>query len=476
VPVPEVPASVTATLRPYQLEGFHWLCLRMGLGLGAILADDMGLGKTLQTLAMAAWAKEQGLIGPGPGPMLVVAPSSVVGGWASEAARFCPSLRVVVRDRGQRRSRTSLAAAAAEADLVVTSYAILRLDDEVFSALPWGAMVLDEAQQVKNHQAKTYRAARQVPAPVKLAITGTPLENSLMDLWSMLSIAVPGLFPNPTRFTEQFRRPIERGTDPERLEALRRRIRPLLLRRTKEEVATDLPPRTEQVLKVELSPEHRRLYDLRLARVRQEVLGLLGDLDRNRISVLSSLTTLRQLALWSGLTEDEAVPSAKIDLLVELLEELAAEGHRALVFSQFTRFLREVRDRLEAAGLSTCYLDGRTKDRAARIAEFTEGDAVAFCISLKAGGVGLNLTAADYVFLLDPWWNPAVEEQAADRAHRIGQQRPVVIYRLVSAGTIEEKVLGLQARKRQLFTDVVDGTGAGTVALSAEDLAALLEP
>ncbi|HEX5563183.1 MAG TPA: DEAD/DEAH box helicase [Nocardioidaceae bacterium] len=476
IPRPELPAGLNAQLRPYQEEGFHWLSFLWDHQLGGILADDMGLGKTLQTLAMAARAREQGVLTPD-SPMLIVAPTSVVATWEREAARFCPDLQVATVTETRRRSGQPLGAAIAGAHLVVTSYALLRLDEEAFREHTWCGLVLDEAQFVKNHQAKTYQAARRLPAPFKLAITGTPLENSLMDLWSLLSIVAPGLFPHPQRFTELYRGPIESGAAPELLGALRRRIRPLMLRRTKEEVVRDLPPKIEQVLSVTLNPQHRRRYQTHLQRERQRVLGMLDDVNRNRIAILRSLTVLRQLSLDVSLVDKDSgarVRSSKIDALMEQVHELSAEGHRALVFSQFTGFLRLVRERLDAEGIDYVYLDGRTRDRPARIAQFRDGDAPVFLISLKAGGSGLTLTEADYVFVLDPWWNPATEAQAVDRAHRIGQDKTVMVYRLVAEGTIEEKVIELQQRKRDLFTRVVDADGAMAAPLSAEDIRGLL--
>jgi superfamily II DNA or RNA helicase len=472
LPTPEPPAGLAAELRPYQVEGYQWLSLLWDLRLGGVLADDMGLGKTVQTLAMAARAREAGTLGGASGPLLIVTPTSVMSTWASQAATFCPGLDVRVIPETERRSGHTVASQAAGADLVITSFTLFRIDEEAYRAVTWCGLVLDEAQFVKNHQAKTYQCARRLPAPFKLAITGTPLENSLMDLWSMLSIVAPGLFPNPTRFSEFFRRPIENGTAPERLDALRRRVRPLMLRRTKDIVAKDLPPKTEQVLDVSLNPQHRRIYDTHLNRERQRVLRLVSDMDRNRITILQSLTMLRQLSLDASLIDEKyaAVRSSKIDVLVEQLREVAAEGHRALVFSQFTRFLALVRTRLETEGIAACYLDGRTRDRSSRIAEFTDGDAPVFLISLKAGGFGLNLTAADYVYVLDPWWNPATEEQAIDRTHRIGQDKPVMIYRLVAADTIEQKVVALQQRKRDLFAQVVDGGAAASGVLTADDI------
>ncbi|HWA64747.1 MAG TPA: DEAD/DEAH box helicase [Mycobacteriales bacterium] len=473
MPRPDPPVGLKAQLRPYQLDGYQWLSLLWDLQLGGVLADDMGLGKTVQTLAMAVRAREAGSLGGESGPLLIVTPTSVMSTWASQAAQFAPDLDVRIVPGTQRKTSTTVAEHAAGADLVITSFTLFRLDEEAYRSVKWSGLVLDEAQFVKNHQAKTYQCARRLPAPFKLAITGTPLENTLMDLWSMLSIVAPGLFPNPERFNEFYRRPIERGEAPDRLDALRRRIRPLMLRRTKELVASDLPPKTEQRLDVELNPQHRRIYDTHLNRERQRVMHLVEDMDRNRLTILRSLTLLRQLSLDASLVDEEhagKVRSSKIDALVDQLREIAAEGHRALVFSQFTRFLSLIRTRLTEEGLGHCYLDGRTRDRAARIAEFTEGDAPVFLISLKAGGFGLNLTAADYVFVLDPWWNPAAEEQAIDRTHRIGQDKPVMVYRLVATDTIEEKVVALQERKRDLFAQVVDGGAAASGALTAADI------
>ncbi|MFZ0529646.1 MAG: DEAD/DEAH box helicase, partial [Propionicimonas sp.] len=457
LPQVPVPDGLHATLRPYQELGFRWLRFLGTARLGGILADDMGLGKTMQALALACSLKEDGELDR---PMLVVAPTSVLGTWEAEAARFAPGLSVRVQSQTSKKRTEALAEIVAGADLVVTSYTLLRLDEDEYVDLPWAAVLLDEAQFVKNRQSRGYQSVRKLRARTKFAITGTPLENNLMDLWSLLSIVAPGLFADPVAFAERYRRPIENGSEPAALARLHRRVRPLMLRRTKETVAAELPPKQEQVLAVELHPAHRRLYDKQLAAERKQVLGLVDDLRRNRITILASLTRLRQLALSPALVlPGQPVASAKIDTLVELVTELAAEGHRALVFSQFTTYLRLVRDRLEAEGLRTSYLDGRTRDRAARIQEFRSGSDPVFLISLKAGGFGLTLTEADYVFILDPWWNPAAELQAIDRTHRIGQEQPVMVYRLVSADTIEEKVVALQERKRDLFAKVMGEAG-----------------
>ncbi|KAA1420833.1 DEAD/DEAH box helicase [Nocardioides humilatus] len=469
IPQPS-PTGLTAELRTYQKEGFWWLAFLWEHGLGGILADDMGLGKTLQVLALIQHARERR---PDDGPFLVVAPTSVVTAWAHEAARHAPDLRVGVCGR-----RTDdVAAIAADNDVVVTTYTVARLAHTSYASVRWGGLVLDEAQQVKNHQSKTYGAVRTIPAPFKLAVTGTPFENRLMELWALLSITVPGLYPWPRQFNDRVARPIERAGDQQVRDRFRARIRPFLLRRTKELVAADLPPKQEQVLDVVLEPQHRKIYDTHLAKERQRILGLVEEFDRNRVAIFSALTKLRQLALDPALVDPahDAVGSAKLDLLAEHLEEITAEGHRALVFSQFTSFLTRVRDRLDAEGIATTYLDGSTRDRAAVIDDFRNGEAPVFLISLKAGGVGLTLTEADYVFVLDPWWNPAAEAQAVDRAHRIGQTQHVHVYRLVATDTIEEKVMELKGRKAELFAQVIDGDGAMTQGINADDIRGLFQ-
>ena len=368
-----LPAGFRAQLRPYQREGFDWLCFLWRHGLGGVLADDMGLGKTVQTLALICHARE---VEPAGDPFLIVAPTSVVPNWAAEAARFSPGLRVVTVTDTLRRRGQELPEAIAGADVVVTSYTLFRLDAAAYGASAWAGLVLDEAQFAKNHQTKVHQCARRLPAPFKLAITGTPMENNLMELWSLLSITAPGLFPSPTRFREMYARPIERDHDGELLARLRRRIRPLMRRRTKEQVAPELPPKQEQVLTVELDARHRRIYERHLQRERQKVLGLIDDVDRNRFTILRSITLLRRLSLHPGLVADEHAPlgSAKIDTLLEQLAEVVDGGHRALVFSQFTSFLAHVRERLDAAGVAYCYLDGSTRDRAAIVQRFRDGD------------------------------------------------------------------------------------------------------
>ncbi|WP_261819308.1 DEAD/DEAH box helicase [Nocardioides sp. OK12] len=471
LPRPE-PVGVVSTLRHYQHDGFRWLAFLQDHGLGGVLADDMGLGKTLQVLAAVARARAGGAA-----PFLVVAPASVVANWARESERHTPGLVVRTITASARKLGTSVAALADGADVVVTTYTLLRLDVEEYAALGWGGLVLDEAQHVKNHLAKTHQAVRRVEAPFRLAVTGTPFENRLMELWSLLALVAPGLYPTVKGFVDHVVRPVEKEGDSAALKRFQQRLRPFLLRRTKDLVAADLPPKQEQLLQVDLGARHRKIYDTHLAREQQKILGLVDDFDRNRVAILSALTRLRQLSLDPALVdaEHDAVGSAKTDVLVEHLLELAAEGHRALVFSQFTGFLRRVRARLDAEGVSYSYLDGRTRKRAEAVEGFRDGESTAFLISLKAGGVGLTLTEADYVFVLDPWWNPAVEAQAVDRAHRIGQTRPVMVYRLVSRDTVEEKVVALKERKAELFAQVVDGDGALGGVIDAADVRALFE-
>jgi superfamily II DNA or RNA helicase len=478
-----VPSSLRADLRPYQRAGFDWLAFLWRHRLGGILADDMGLGKTLQMLALIVHANEAGE----PRPFLVVAPTSVMSVWRTEAERFAPGLRVQTVDATRTKSGRPIAPVAASADVVITSYTLVRLDESEFGTVEWAAVILDEAQFVKNAQTRQHRAVRDLRAPLTFAVTGTPLENSLTELWALLSLTAPGLFPSARRFREQYVQPIELGKVPEneeggpfraaRLARLRRRIRPLVLRRTKELVAPELPPKQEQELLVELAPSHRALYDTVMQRERQKVLGLLEDLDRNRFTVFRSLTLLRMLSLAPGLIDPEHahVPSSKLDELMVQLREVVAEGHRTVVFSQFTSFLTLVADRLDAEGIEHAYLDGSTRQRERVIDGFRTGDAPVFLISLKAGGFGLTLTEADYVFVLDPWWNPAAESQAVDRSHRIGQTRTVMVYRLIAAGTIEEKVMALQRRKARLFEAVLDDAALFGQSLEADDIRALLE-
>ncbi len=468
------PEGIKADLRPYQKEGFNWLAFLWRHRLGGVLADDMGLGKTLQALALIEHAKESGSMNA---PFLVVAPTSVVPNWISETRRFAPGLKVVAITDTQGASGVPIGAQVGDADVVVTSYTLFRLDLPAYQEPDWSGLILDEAQFVKNRASKVHQAAKEFDTPFKLAITGTPMENNLMELWSLFNIVAPGLFPSARKFTEDYRTPIEKIGDHRPLVRLRKRIRPLMMRRTKEAVASDLPAKQEQVLEVELTPEHRRIYETYLQRERQKLLGLIEDLNRNRMIVFRSLTLLRMLSLDASLVDPahEGVPSAKLEVLFEHLEDVLAEGHRALVFSQFTSYLKKAAAQLDARGIDYAYLDGSTRSRGEVIDKFKDGTAPVFLISLKAGGFGLNLTEADYCFLLDPWWNPATEAQAVDRTHRIGQTKNVMVYRMVARGTIEEKVMKLKEQKAALFNSVMDDDAVFSSALTAEDIRGLLE-
>ena len=507
-----VPAGLRATLRPYQVEGYRWLTFLYEHRMGGILADDMGLGKTVQALALLAHAieehraasertTERGESVEPFAPFLVVAPTSVITNWAAEAERFLPEAKVVTITETTA-GKTPLAERIAGAHLVLTSYTLLRMDEEAYTGYArtlgrtvddstgeqsapegWGALLLDEAQFVKNTGTRAWSIARAMPARTKIAMTGTPLENNLMELWALLAIVADGLFPSARAFRDLYARPAESGEDPAHAAAttarLRRRIRPLMLRRTKELVAAELPAKNDVRVNLPLAPGHRRIYDTHLQRERQKVLGLLEDMDKNRFTIFQSLTLLRRLALDAALIDPDAyegVTSAKREYLVKRLPELLAGGHRVLVFSQFTGYLKSISARLAEEGIGHLYLDGSTRNRAEVIEAFTSGQEPVFLISLKAGGFGLNLTEADHVFIMDPWWNPAAEQQAVDRIHRIGQDKEVHVYRLVAEGTIEEKVMQLKESKAALFDAVVGEGEFASAAVTAEDVRELFAP
>lgn len=512
IPSCPVPTGLQATLRPYQVEGFQWLSFLYEQRLGGILADDMGLGKTVQALALLAHAIEEhraaserttecGESVEPFAPFLVVAPTSVITNWAAEAERFLPEAKVVTITETTA-GKTPLAERVAGAHLVLTSYTLLRMDEDAYTGYArtlgrtvdertgeqsapegWGALLLDEAQFVKNTGTRAWSIARAMPARTKIAMTGTPIENNLMELWALLAIVADGLFPSARAFRDLYARPAESGEDPAHAAAtaarLRRRIRPLMLRRTKELVAAELPAKNDTRVNLPLAPGHRRIYDTHLQRERQKVLGLLEDMDKNRFTIFQSLTLLRRLALDAALIDSEAyagVSSVKRDYLVQQLPGLLEKGHRVLVFSQFTGYLKSISARLAEEGIGHLYLDGSTRNRAEVIEAFTSGQEPVFLISLKAGGFGLNLTEADHVFIMDPWWNPAAEQQAVDRIHRIGQDKEVHVYRLVAEGTIEEKVMQLKESKAALFDAVVGEGEFASAAVTAEDVRELFAP
>ncbi len=458
LPAAVLPADLTATLRPYQQHGVAWLQFLQRAGLGGVLADDMGLGKTLQTICAL------------PGKALVVCPTSVLPNWRAELARFRPSLRVCVYHGPSR-------ALEEDADVTLTTYALLRLDQAQLQAKTWGAVVLDEAQAIKNPDSQVARAAYALQAGFRLALSGTPLENRLEELWSLMHFTNHGLLGGRRDFDEKVARPVAEGR-PEAAQGLRRKIRPFILRRLKRDVAPELPPRTESVLHVTLDERERAVYDAVHAATRAELVALLGPDGKGGgvLKALEALLRLRQAACHTALVPgQQARTSSKLQALREALETAVADGHKALVFSQWTSLLDLIEPELKAAEIPFERLDGSTSDRGGVTARFQDpSGAPVMLISLKAGGTGVNLTAADHVFLVDPWWNPAVEAQAADRAHRIGQERPVMVYRLVSQGTVEEKILGLQEKKRALFEAALGEASAGT-ALTREDLLGLFE-
>ncbi len=465
---PAPPEPLATVLRPYQIEGFCWLARLAAWGVGACLADDMGLGKTLQALAV--------LVTRAPlGPALVLAPTSVCFNWEREARRFAPSLRMVA---WRTADREGTLAGLGPGDVLVASYALLVRDAERLCQARFSTLVLDEAQAVKNAATRRARAVRDLDADWRFALTGTPVENHLGELWSLFRILTPGLLGSWEQFRDRFAAPIERGKDPRRREALARVVRPFILRRTKQEVAPELPSRTEVVLPISLSPEERRLYDGARAAAAARLQGLAAGAgaERARFEILSEITRLRQLACHPRLVDPESrIGSAKLERLVEVIDTLREEGHRVLVFSQFVRHLALAREALAGRGVRLLSLDGGTPaaERARLVDAFQRGEGDVFLISLRAGGTGLNLTAADYVVHLDPWWNPAVEDQATDRAHRIGQEKPVTVYRLVSTGTIEEAILDLHQQKRDLVEGILAG-GDAAARLSAAELLLLL--
>ncbi|MBK8216153.1 MAG: DEAD/DEAH box helicase [Myxococcales bacterium] len=454
LPPPDLPDDLTAELRPYQLEGVAWLGFLQKAGLGGILADDMGLGKTLQTLAAVR------------GRTLVVCPTSVLFNWSAEIGKFRPGLRVGTYHGPKR-------ALDPRADVTLTSYGTLRSDLAALSEVAWDAVVLDEAQAIKNPDSQTARAAYAVPSAFRLALSGTPVENRLEELYSLSHFANPGLLGGLADFRTRFAEPVATG-DATATAKLRERIRPFFLRRKKSDVARDLPPRTDDVHYVELDETERATYDAVRAATRKDLVERMGA-GLSVMEALEALLRLRQAACHAALLPGRtAASSSKVDRLVAELGTLAASRNRALVFSQWTSLLDLVEPRLREEGISFTRLDGGTKDREAVVRAFQAEDGPdVLLLSLKAGGVGLNLTAADHVFLVDPWWNPAVEEQAADRAHRIGQDKPVFVHRLVVRDTVEERMLELKEKKRALAEAAV-GDGGAAVGLTRDDLLALL--
>ena len=469
------PAGLECQLRPYQQFGLSWLQFLREYGLGGILADDMGLGKTVQTLAHLLLEKEAGRLDK---PALVVAPTSLMGNWRREAERFAPDLKVLVLHGPDRHEQFGTISGH---DLVLTTYPLLVRDEEHLKAHDWRFVILDEAQTVKNPRTKAARALRRLQAEHKLCLTGTPLENHLGELWSLFDFLIPGFLGSEDQFKRLYRTPVEKHGDEDVRRRLVRRIAPFMLRRTKSEVEKDLPPKTEIVRSVELYPNQAALYEsIRVAmeqKVREAVAA--KGLARSQIAILDALLKLRQVCCHPQLvklSKAKNLPSAKLDLLVQMLPELLEEGRRILLFSQFTSMLALVEKELAKKKIDYTKLTGQTRKRDEAIERFKSGQVNLFLISLKAGGLGLNLTEADTVILYDPWWNPAVEAQAMDRAHRIGQDKPVFVYKLMTEHTVEERILKLQAQKRALAEGIYGQGGKKGPALSVEDLNELFAP
>lgn len=473
----EPPSGLNATLRPYQLEGLSWMQSLRQLEVGGILADDMGLGKTLQTLAHVLTEKNAGRLDR---PCMVVMPTSLIPNWLDEAAHFAPQLKVLALYGAARKKHFDH---LADYDLILTTYALLPKDVERLARQPLHILVLDEAQYIKNPTSKAAQAARELNARQRLCLSGTPLENHLGELWSLFHFLLPGWLGDVKSFNRDYRVPIEKHASDVRLQHLNGRIKPFLLRRTKEQVATELPPKTEIIHWVDLNEAQRDVYEtMRLAmdkKVRDEITR--KGVARSQIIILEALLKLRQVCCDLRLVNEAALPtrgstSGKLDSLMEMLEELFEEGRKILLFSQFTSMLSLIEQELEKRGIAYALLTGQTRDRRSPVKDFQSGKRQIFLISLKAGGVGLNLTEADTVIHYDPWWNPATENQATDRAYRIGQEKPVFVYKMIARGTVEEKIQHLQKEKSDLAAGVLDGRTTGDWKLQSDDIDALFAP
>ncbi len=462
---PELPSTLQAELRDYQLEGFNWLGRLAHWGVGGCLADDMGLGKTLQSLAIILNQASQG-------PSLVIAPTSVSNNWKIEVNKFTPTLKLQTLNNGDRKKTIQ---GLGNFDLLITTYTLLQQESELLSQVPWQTVILDEAQAIKNSATKRSQAAMRLNAKFKLITTGTPIENHLGELWNLFHFINPGLLGSLKNFNEKFAIPIERYQDRKAKIKLKKLIRPFILRRIKADVLDELPPRTEITLDVEMNEEEKHFYEA----LRQNALDILEenkDRKGRHLQILTEIMKLRQACCNTQLIDsNSSIPSSKLKVLEEVVEDLLGGRHKALVFSQFIGHLKIIREYLDEKGISYQYLDGSTnaKMRQKGVEDFQSGKGDLFLISLKAGGLGLNLTAADYVIHMDPWWNPAIEDQASDRAHRIGQTRPVTVYRLVAKNSIEEKIVKLHQEKRDLAGSLLEGTDI-SAKMSSDDLLDLI--
>ncbi|WP_232224326.1 DEAD/DEAH box helicase [Candidatus Paracaedibacter symbiosus] len=472
----EPPRGLQCELRSYQTQGVSWLQFLRDNNLNGILADDMGLGKTIQTLSHILTEFESGRMNL---PTLVVAPTSLMTNWRTEATKFAPDLKVLVLHGNERRD---LFEQINNHHLILTTYPLLSRDKDQLLKHEYHMLVLDEAQVIKNPNTMAHRIVQQVQARHRLCLTGTPMENHLGELWSLFYFLMPGFLGDQKKFNQIFRFPIEKMGDNERRQSLARRVKPFMLRRTKQQVVSELPPKTEIVQNIELLPEQRALYEsIRMTmheRVQQEIRD--KGLKRSHIVILDALLKLRQVCCDPRLLKLDAarniIDSAKMQFLRDTLPEMIEEKRQILLFSQFTSMLALIEEELNQMGISYAKLTGQTKDRAQPIDDFQSGKVSVFLISLKAGGTGLNLTAADTVIHFDPWWNPAVENQATDRAYRIGQEKPVFVYKLMTVGTVEEKIMAMQQRKSNLLSGIFKSNSESEAAFSPDDLEALFEP
>ena len=461
----KIPKQIQADLRPYQKEGYQWMSRLAHWGAGALLADDMGLGKTLQAITLLLSRAKQGA-------QLVVVPTSLILNWNDEIARFAPGLHVLLLNRPGE-NRQELIEQAKAFDVVITTYGLLINEEESLQAKQWQTIVLDEAHTIKNRDTKMSKAAMGLTGNFRLLLTGTPLQNHVSEIWNLMQFANPNLLGSFQDFSNRFILPIERDQDKDTQRVLRRIISPFILRRTKNDVLNELPEKTEITRKVDLSEEEWAFYD----HIRQQALVNIEAGESNAMQALAEITKLRLAACNAQLVNQAMqIPSSKLESFLQLVDDLHSNHHRALVFSQFTSHLALVRKQLDQLGITYLYLDGSTsaKERARLVDEFQHGDMPLFLISLKAGGLGLNLTAADYVIHLDPWWNPAIEDQASDRAYRIGQQNPVTVYRIIAAGTIEEKILKLHQTKKSMADALLEG-GDVSASMSRDEIIALLK-
>jgi non-specific serine/threonine protein kinase len=463
-----IPKAFTGELRPYQKAGLDWLHFLREYGFGGILADDMGLGKTIQMLAYLQSQRDQAEV---TSAALLVVPKSLLTNWQRESANFTPNLRILEYIGNEREKDVSI---FDEYDIIITTYGTMLRDIEILREYRFDTVILDESQAIKNPLAKTAKAARLLNGARRLAMTGTPVENNSFELWSQFAFLNPGLLGNLDYFKRDFAKAIESRDGEAEANLLKRMVYPFILRRTKEQVAPELPPRTERVIYTDFEPAQRKLYDATREKYRAQLLGVLdtGGMNDARMKILEGLLRLRQICIHPALVEPTYTKGvAKFEILMETLETLRAEGHKALIFSQFVQTLKLLEKEMKPAKMKYTYLDGKTRKRQERVDEFQNDPNISFfLISLKAGGVGLNLTAADYVIHLDPWWNPAVEMQATDRAHRIGQDKPVFVYKFIARDTVEEKILLLQERKKALVEQLISSESSFFKSLTRDDV------